>query len=216
MDPPLRGLLDRFAVTCEALGLPLLVAFSRPSLVGPADVAAARALRARGLPRVRARGARGARRARARSRARRQAHARDRAFGRGQEHAAERTRALARPQDRRSERAHRARAAYDDRRDARAHRRGSAADRGHRHAWRARVRTPADRRGRAGPPVPRVARPRPVPLRRLRASRGTGLRAQGGGRRRRDRRRALRVLREAAGRAQNTPRRGSRAEQTRR
>jgi len=45
MDPPLReGLLDRFAVTCEALGLPLLVAFSKADLIGPAEVTAARAL----------------------------------------------------------------------------------------------------------------------------------------------------------------------------
>jgi ribosome biogenesis GTPase len=43
-DPPLReGLLDRFAVTCEALGLPLVVALSKADLVPPDEAKAARA-----------------------------------------------------------------------------------------------------------------------------------------------------------------------------
>jgi ribosome biogenesis GTPase len=43
-DPPLReGLLDRIAVTCEALGLPLIIALSKADLVPAAEVAAARA-----------------------------------------------------------------------------------------------------------------------------------------------------------------------------
>ena len=47
-DPPLsEGLLDRFAVTCEWLSLPLSIAFTKADLVGEADVALARALYAR-------------------------------------------------------------------------------------------------------------------------------------------------------------------------
>ncbi len=48
MDPPLReGLLDRMAVTCEWLGLPLVVALSKADLVSPAEAAAAHATYAR-------------------------------------------------------------------------------------------------------------------------------------------------------------------------
>jgi len=43
-DPPLReGLLDRFAVACEALGLPLVVALSKADLVPAGEAQAARA-----------------------------------------------------------------------------------------------------------------------------------------------------------------------------
>src|SRR5688500_3155438 len=43
-DPPLReGRLDRFAVACEALGLPLVVALSKADLVPAGEAQAARA-----------------------------------------------------------------------------------------------------------------------------------------------------------------------------
>jgi ribosome biogenesis GTPase len=43
MDPPLReGLLDRMAVTCEWLGLPLVIALSKADLVSAAEAGAAR------------------------------------------------------------------------------------------------------------------------------------------------------------------------------
>jgi ribosome biogenesis GTPase len=47
-DPPLsEGLLDRFAVTCEKLGLPFLVAFSKTDLAGADALSRARAIYAR-------------------------------------------------------------------------------------------------------------------------------------------------------------------------
>ena len=47
-DPPLsEGLVDRFAVTCEWLGLPLALAFTKADLVPASEVAAAQALYAR-------------------------------------------------------------------------------------------------------------------------------------------------------------------------
>ena len=54
-DPPLReGLLDRFAVGCEALGLPLVIALSKADLVAPGEAEAARATYARAGYRVHA------------------------------------------------------------------------------------------------------------------------------------------------------------------
>lgn len=47
-DPPLsEGLVDRFAVTAEFLGLPLALAFTKADLASPAEIAAAQALYAR-------------------------------------------------------------------------------------------------------------------------------------------------------------------------
>ncbi len=44
-DPPLsEGLVDRFAITCEWLSLPMAIAFTKADLVGPAEVEAAQAL----------------------------------------------------------------------------------------------------------------------------------------------------------------------------
>lgn len=44
-DPPLsEGLVDRFAVTCEFLGLPLWLAFTKADLALPSEIDAARAL----------------------------------------------------------------------------------------------------------------------------------------------------------------------------
>jgi ribosome biogenesis GTPase len=54
-DPPLReGLLDRFCVTAETLGLPLLVALSKADLVPPGEAEAARDAYARAGYRVHA------------------------------------------------------------------------------------------------------------------------------------------------------------------
>jgi ribosome biogenesis GTPase len=44
-DPPLsEGLVDRFSVTCEFLGLPMWLAFTKADLASPAEIAEARAL----------------------------------------------------------------------------------------------------------------------------------------------------------------------------
>ena len=52
-EPPLReGLLDRFAVTAEALAIPLVIALSKADLTAPGEAAAARAAYARAGYRV--------------------------------------------------------------------------------------------------------------------------------------------------------------------